>query len=139
MHTAHSRLLTTSLLQGLDLLTIKGDRAMKNPENYTESFVVFPGSLLTAFLPEKSGLYHFSTCDNLTNVDTAFDVWSGETLEPIASIDSKGYDCAELEDVFMQAGKPYFAFLRSQRRPELVRRVQEALRFSVTLVEETEP
>ncbi|KAK2076834.1 hypothetical protein QBZ16_005060 [Prototheca wickerhamii] len=129
---------TLTPAEGLDLLTMKGDRAMKNPENYTESYVVCPGSHLTAFLPEKSGLYHFSTCDNFTNVDTAFDVWSGETLEPIASIDSKGYDCAELEDVPMQAGKPYFAFLRSQRRPEPVRRVQEALRFSATLVEETE-
>ena len=121
-------------LQGLDLLKMKGDLTMQNPENYTGFYNLFSGPLLTAFLPEKSGLYQFSTCYNFTNVETTLDVWSGETLEPVASMSSTGDDCVEMEPVVMVAGKPYFVFLRSRRQGSPVRHTQETAGFSIDLV-----
>ncbi|KAK2076837.1 hypothetical protein QBZ16_005063 [Prototheca wickerhamii] len=127
---------TLTPAEGVDLLMMQEDLPKKDPEHYFKAYRAFRGAFLTAFMPEKSGLYQFSTCYNITNVDTGVDVWSGETLEPIASADSKGYDCAELEAVPMQAGKPYFAFLRSQRKADPLRQEIELLAFSVSLVEE---
>ena len=123
-------------VQGVDLLMMQEGLPKNDPEHYFKAYRAFRGAFLTAFMPEKSGLYQFSTCYNITNVETGVDVWSGETMEPIASTDSKGYDCAELEAVPMQAGKPYFAFLRSQRKADPLRQEIELLAFSVSLVEE---
>ena len=124
-------------LQGLDLLLLKGDLEMNNPEGYRGAWMTFGGSFMRAFLPQTSGLYRFSTCLNYTNVDATLDVWSGETLEHLASASNDGFDCLELEALPMTAGKPYFAFFQTRRNPDPVRRVLDVLQLSVTLEEET--
>ena len=120
------------LPQAFLLLIANVDTSVESPSNYTMKRLAPSPPRVLAFEPQATGRYAVWHChDKLT---TSFDVWEVSTLDVIASSKKKGSGCAEIKDLFLEAGNRYIVSLDSGRPSDHAPRHQGELDFGITLL-----
>ncbi|KAK2076840.1 hypothetical protein QBZ16_005066 [Prototheca wickerhamii] len=119
-------------LRAFLLLIANVDTSVESPSNYTMKRLAPSPPRVLAFEPRESGKYAVWHChDKLT---TSFDVWEVSTLDVIASSKKKGSGCAEIKDLFLEAGNRYIVSLDSGRPSDHASRHQGELDFGIALL-----